>query len=84
MSDSYDRECKRCKLFAMAEADASMVCKYIEEIKPQDRAEESIYNNRLSVCETCDKQLMGTCRVCGCYVMLRALGKYNRCPNKKW
>ena len=79
-----DNSCKMCLLRDMAKADIAMIEKYKSAIKPQDRTTEAIYESRLSVCKTCQKLNAGTCGACGCYVELRALGKTNRCPDKKW
>ena len=42
------------------------------------------YERRLSVCARCPEKLGdGTCRMCGCYVVLRARPASGRCPYKK-
>ena len=79
-----DNSCKMCLLRDMAEADIAMIEKYKSAIKQADRTSEETYEERLGVCKTCEKLNAGTCNACGCYVELRALGKTNRCPNKKW
>ena len=40
----------------------------------------SVYEARLAHCKTCDDLYQGMCRICGCYVELRAAMKKNRCP----
>lgn len=44
------------------------------------RAKESIYLNRLALCEPCSHRIGYTCTLCGCYVQARAAKKYMRCP----
>ncbi len=78
------KECKRCLLREMAEADAANIEKYKSAIKPADRAAPDIYEERLGVCKQCDRLNAGTCNACGCYVELRALYKDGRCPYKQW
>lgn len=79
-----DNSCKMCLLRDMAEGDIYMIEKYKKAIKMEDRVSDTLYEERLSVCKTCEKLNAGTCNSCGCYVELRALGKVSSCPNKKW
>lgn len=68
----------------MAEADQKMIAQYKNAIKKEDAAEEGCYEERLFICKSCDSLNAGTCLKCGCYVELRAAGKYSHCPGKKW
>ena len=61
-----------------------MVKKGIEDLPKSDRADEKVYEERLSICRLCDNLLSGTCLSCGCYVEIRAAIKKGRCPEKKW
>ena len=79
-----DRVCRMCLRRDMAGADYAKIEKYKEAIKPQDRVSDEQYEKRLSVCKQCEKLNAGTCNACGCYVELRALGRGNNCPKKKW
>lgn len=76
--------CIRCLLRDMAEADKSMIEKYKDAIKKNDRVSEEKYEERLSICKECERLNAGTCNACGCYVELRALGKVSSCPYHKW
>lgn len=76
--------CKKCLLREMAEADMAMITKYKEAIKKSDRVSEEIYEERLSVCKSCEFLNAGTCGACGCYVELRAAARAGKCPYKKW
>lgn len=78
------RFCKKCLLRDMIDADMSMIEKYKAAIKMADRVDEELYENRLSICTSCDGLNEGTCMSCGCYVELRAISKVAHCPKKKW
>lgn len=78
------RICKKCLLREMAEEDAKQIQKYKDAIKLADRVSETVYEERLAICKSCDLLNAGTCGACGCYVELRAVAKSGRCPHKKW
>lgn len=79
--------CKRCLVYEMAEAESyKSMYHYIEQLEDTIRTEEAIYQSRLLVCKECDSLLNGMCRVCGCFVEMRAAVKTNYCPSieRKW
>lgn len=59
---------------------------YIANLDPDLKVSEDVYEQRLARCKECEKLMDGMCRVCGCYVELRAAMKKNRCPlvHPKW
>lgn len=57
---------------------------YIEGIPEDEKAENSLIEERLACCKTCKHFQEGICRACGCYVSLRAAVKRQKCPYKKW
>ncbi|NLN66456.1 MAG: hypothetical protein GX144_13845 [Clostridiaceae bacterium] len=59
---------------------------YVQNLSPDDKAGERLYQTRLQICSACSDCLEGLCRVCGCFVMARAAKKKARCPAvlKKW
>ncbi len=57
---------------------------YIENLDEDIKAEDGLYESRLSICVSCDNLLEGMCRSCGCYVELRAAIIGNTCPKGKW
>lgn len=57
---------------------------YIANLDPNIKADEALYEERLAACKECDLLLEGMCRICGCYVELRAVVAKNICPRKKW
>lgn len=78
------RVCTRCLLRDMQEADKAMIDKYLLAIKEQDKVSNEEYEDRLSICTTCEKLNEGTCMSCGCYVELRAASIVSHCPQKRW
>lgn len=57
---------------------------YIANLDSDIKADEALYEERLAACKECDLLLEGMCRICGCYVELRAVVAKNICPRKKW
>ena len=55
---------------------------YIARIPADDKAPEEEYERRLSICKECEKLLSGMCRMCGCYVEMRAAIALRDCPGK--
>ena len=51
---------------------------------PRSMTPEEEYERRLSICKECEKLLSGMCRMCGCYVEMRAAIALRDCPGKKW
>ena len=45
------------------------------------RCDESLYENRLSVCRECSSLLDGLCLKCGCYVEYRCAHLKMHCPD---
>ena len=79
------RECKRCLLYEMADKAAYQgVQDYIASLPEAERADESVYRSRLSLCKECDMLISGMCRKCGCYVEVRAYIGKSDCPGGKW
>ena len=80
------RICKRCLTRDMAgqEEYFRSLHDYIENMDPDIKAPEQVYETRLSVCRECDLLFQGMCKSCGCYVELRAAVGTNGCPWKKW
>ena len=59
----------------------------IEKISQNEKANETLYQNRLRACKECEHLISGTCMKCGCYVELRAAYIKQKCPdskNRKW
>lgn len=85
MQGKETRICKRCLTREMnAEEYFKNLHEYIANIDEELKAEEALYEHRLSVCKECDMLLSGMCRSCGCYVELRAVMRKNSCPKGRW
>ncbi len=85
MQGKEPRVCKRC---LTREMDAGEYFKnlheYIANIDEEQKVETMLYEERLSSCKDCDMLLSGMCRVCGCFVELRAVMRKNSCPKHRW
>ena len=80
------RYCKKCLLRDQIEkaGQYESIQAYLENLAPEDKASEELYNERLEICKGCDMLLEAMCRSCGCYVELRAAVEKNYCPRKRW
>lgn len=87
MDEHKQRYCRKCLL---REMDQDMYFKnmytYIQNLPEEDKAEKEVYERRLSLCKACDHLMNGMCRICGCYVEMRAAIKIRTCPDfdPKW
>ena len=80
MSESL-RVCKKCLLREMDEAKYFKNLEtYIANLEEDVRVCQEIYEERLNICSACEYQMQGMCRLCGCYVELRAALKVRKCP----
>ena len=83
--DGNTRICKKGLLREMDEAGFFQnMYDYIARIPADDKTPEEEYERRLSICKECEKLLSGMCRMCGCYVEMRAAIALRDCPGKKW
>jgi len=75
--------CRRCLLSEDSgnKALAQLVTEYLAAIPQEQKVEEDIYTLRLHECKMCDYLLSGMCRVCGCYVEVRAVRHFLHCPD---
>lgn len=89
MTDNNDniRYCKQCLLKDMpADAYFKNLYEYIEGLDEQIKVEPLEYERRLGICKSCDSLLNGMCRLCGCFVELRAIMNTKSCPgvDRRW
>ncbi len=76
------RVCKKCLLREMSEADYfKSLEQYIANLEESVRVSQEVYERRLSVCGSCRNLTRGMCRLCGCFVELRAALKVRKCPD---
>lgn len=80
------RFCRKCLTRELADGGEiyRTLQEHIENLDPEVRAADELYDERLSICRDCELLLQGMCRSCGCYVELRAAVRKNGCPEKKW
>ena len=79
--------CRKCLLRDMDENEYfTNLYDYMDRIDEDLKAEDEVYEKRLDICKNCDNLLNGMCKICGCFVELRAVIKKNCCPdiNKYW
>lgn len=84
----YDQlSCKKCLLYEMPDgARYQGMYDYIKNLDVDLKVSEEVYQQRLDVCRECDNFLVGMCRICGCYVEMRAAMKGKMCPDvsRRW
>ena len=80
-SSFTQRPCRKCLLRDMPGEQYFRDLKtYINNLDPHLKVDGDLYEKRLKCCSGCDQLLSGMCRICGCFVELRAAMKKNRCP----
>lgn len=87
MEQQEKRYCRKCLLREMDEGEYfANLYEYIANLDEDVKVNHQEYERRLNLCRGCDNLLNGMCRICGCYVELRAAMKKNSCPgtNKSW
>jgi len=47
-------------------------------------ADEKLYQSRLDICTSCNKNKNGTCQECGCILSIKASWDSEKCPIDKW
>ena len=81
------RFCRRCLLDELfEEKEYKHLQEYIEHLDKHIKTEDEEYKKRLDICKECDNLINGMCKICGCFVEMRAAVKKNYCPNieKQW
>jgi len=58
------------------------VADYISNIPDELKTPEDIYAMRLGQCKKCRYLMNGLCRLCGCFVEIRAASIKSYCPHK--
>lgn len=75
------RVCKKCLLRDTQEGEYfKNMYEYIALLDPEIKADAELYEERLAACKACGHLLNGMCRVCGCFVEMRAAVRKNYCP----
>ncbi len=88
MLDEEVRQKYPCRKCLLREMDQNVYMEslyaYIARLEPGIKADETIYEKRLSICKSCNYLNEGLCGACGCFVELRAVIAKNVCPYQKW
>ncbi len=80
-----DRRCRLCLIRDIDPAEyEKKIKRLLDLMKPDEKASEDIYENRLGICQACHYLSEGTCAACGCFVELRAAASGGQCPYNKW
>ena len=84
MENRYCRKCLLDKIFQ--DDEYKNMQDYINSIDSYIKTEAKEYERRLNICKKCDNLINGMCRICGCFVEMRAAVKKNYCPDveKNW
>lgn len=81
LTNEAQRICKKCLLKDMPQAEYFQnLYDYIEHLDEDIKTSDSLYARRLDQCRECDNLQRGMCKICGCFVELRAVIKVNHCP----
>lgn len=84
-SEDNTRRCRLCEIRKDISEDVGEYAQRLYDMLPEkERSGEDEIQERLSVCESCEKYVGGTCMACGCYPLIRAMAKKNRCPDARW
>lgn len=74
--------CRKCLLDELDEDEYIRSLKdYIAAYPQENRCSENEYRRRLDICLECEQLSRGMCKLCGCFVELRALKKGMYCPD---
>lgn len=77
------RDCKKCMPSGLSDTEYyKSVSGYISNIPDELRTPKETYDYRLDQCIRCKYLVNGLCRLCGCFVEIRAATIKNYCPNK--
>ena len=79
------RICRRCLLEQEIPED---IAEYLDRlfalIPEEERAEDSVREERVKICSSCEKRVDAVCMACGCYIELRTAAAAQYCPYHKW
>lgn len=75
--------CRKCLIDDLDEtAYLRSLKEYIESYPEKQRVADEEYRRRLDICLECEELYRGCCKLCGCYVEVRALKRKGFCPAK--
>jgi len=77
------RICRICLLKELGEGYFQNVYEYIESLPDEIKVCEEEYARRLEICCSCKNLVNGMCKICGCFVEVRAVKRLSHCPDTK-
>lgn len=81
MSGEKLRVCRKClPRTETREEYFEKLSDYVKRMDEDLKVDQETYEYRLELCSKCDNLLDGMCRICGCFVELRAAQKVKKCP----
>ncbi len=77
-------ECEHCLKKELSDEEYYEIIRECTDIvPPEKRADANTYQQRLLMCSRCEYLQNGICRMCGCFVRIRAFVAESRCPMNK-
>lgn len=78
--------CRKCMIPDFVEDKEGFLRKWLEQMPEEERALDEVYDMRLKKCGGCEFLYNGMCRLCGCFIVIRAAGQKSYCPavTPKW
>lgn len=74
------RFCRKCLTKDMDDGEYyRTVQEYISNLPEEMKISSDFYEKRLHYCQNCDNMVNGMCRLCGCFVEVRAAKKMSHC-----
>lgn len=82
MEKTGQRYCRKCLIRDTDQAEYfNNMYDYIRRMPEETKASPQEYERRLAVCRSCSRLQSGMCRICGCFVEMRAAVKVQICPD---
>ena len=79
-----EEECRRCLQKDMTDQTYHRNIKeYIDYLSEDMKVDPETYRRRLQYCENCGCLVNGMCRLCGCFVEIRAVRMGQHCAKTK-
>lgn len=79
-----ERICRKCLLKDMTDSEYyKSVYEYIENLPEDMKTDGEVYEKRLAWCKSCRHLMNGMCRLCGCFVEIRASKRGNHCAESE-
>ncbi|MEG0355978.1 MAG: DUF6171 family protein [Lachnospiraceae bacterium] len=75
--------CRKCLIPDFVEDKENFLSTYVNSLDPDVCVDEKEYMQRLECCECCKHQQNGICMLCGCFTLIRAMVKNQKCPEVK-